>query len=143
MDRDKDGRPLVESLDPAATDQPAEGGRAEAEDGGGSTHRNRTSHEPGSVADQTSGIVERGPQPDAVMGDDADAGAYVGRLPEGQAETIPGGVDDRDERVSAYASRREEASDASEVETTGGWPGGHREGDTATDDNVRRAGQNE
>ena len=34
-----------------------------------------------------------------------DPGAYIGSEPEREAETIPGGVSDRDERVSAYDSR--------------------------------------
>jgi hypothetical protein len=33
-----------------------------------------------------------------------DPGAYVGRLPERAAETIPGGVRPEDERVAAYQS---------------------------------------
>jgi len=33
-----------------------------------------------------------------------DAGAYVGRLPERQAETIPGGVRNDDERIAAGSS---------------------------------------
>jgi hypothetical protein len=41
------------------------------------------------------------PQPD----DDLDAGAYIGREPELENETIPGGVKPGDERVAAYDSR--------------------------------------
>lgn len=134
-DRGDDGRRLVDTVDPGAKDQPAEGGRAEAEDGGSA----RASG-PGSPAAQESGVVERGPQPEAVMRDDADPGAYVGRLPEGQAETIPGGVDERDERVSAYDSRRE---DVNEPDAEGAWPSGHREGDQASDDDIREAGRNQ
>ncbi|MEJ7749093.1 MAG: hypothetical protein WKF56_07300 [Candidatus Limnocylindrales bacterium] len=33
-----------------------------------------------------------------------DAGAYVGNQPERQAETIPGGVRDDDERIAANSS---------------------------------------
>jgi len=36
---------------------------------------------------------------------DLDPGAYIGREPESEAETIPGEVTDRDERTSAYDSR--------------------------------------
>ena len=34
-----------------------------------------------------------------------DPGAYIGREPELEAETIPGGVSPQDERVAAYNSR--------------------------------------
>lgn len=34
-----------------------------------------------------------------------DPGAYIGREPELEAETIPGGVGPQDERVAAYDSR--------------------------------------
>jgi hypothetical protein len=36
--------------------------------------------------------------------EDLDPGAYIGHEPEREAETIPGGVSDRDERTSAYDS---------------------------------------
>jgi hypothetical protein len=36
---------------------------------------------------------------------DLDPGAYVGRLPERQAETIPGGLTDADERVAAHSTQ--------------------------------------
>jgi hypothetical protein len=36
---------------------------------------------------------------------DFDPGAYIGREPEFEAETIPGGVASSDERVAAYDSR--------------------------------------
>jgi hypothetical protein len=63
-----------------------------------------------------------------------DPGAYVGRKPERQAETIPGGITDADERVAAHSTR---------PGPTGGdsVPEGHREGQAATDDRVREAGQ--
>jgi hypothetical protein len=42
----------------------------------------------------------------------AEPGAYVGREPERMAETIPGGVDpDKDERIAAHSTQREEAPD--------------------------------
>ena len=64
-----------------------------------------------------------------------EPGAYVGRKPERQAETIPGGVRPDDERIAAHSTQ---AGDTSDVETT---PDGHREGRTADDDLVREAGQ--
>lgn len=36
---------------------------------------------------------------------DLDPGAYIGSEPEREAETIPGGVTSRDERIAAYDSR--------------------------------------
>jgi hypothetical protein len=38
-------------------------------------------------------------------GGSLDPGAYIGNEPEREAETIPGGVTSRDERVAAYDSR--------------------------------------
>jgi hypothetical protein len=64
-----------------------------------------------------------------------EPGAYVGRKPERQAETIPGGVRPDDERIAAHSTQ---AGDKSGVETT---PDGHREGRTAGDDLVREAGR--
>ena len=34
-----------------------------------------------------------------------DAGAYVGNRPEREAETIPGGIRDDDERIAAYSTQ--------------------------------------
>jgi hypothetical protein len=63
-----------------------------------------------------------------------EPGAYVGRKPERQAETIPGGVRPDDERIAAHSTR---ADDVPEEAT----PRGHREGRPADDDIVREAGQ--
>jgi hypothetical protein len=65
---------------------------------------------------------------------DLDPGAYVGRLPERQDETIPGGLSDADERVAAHSTQ----TGAGGAERG---PTGHREGPPATDDTVREAGQ--
>jgi hypothetical protein len=65
---------------------------------------------------------------------DLDPGAYVGRLPERQEETIPGGISDADERVAAHSTQSGPAGGDSQ-------PAGHREGPPATDDTVREAGQ--
>jgi hypothetical protein len=64
-----------------------------------------------------------------------EPGAYVGRKPERQAETIPGGVRPDDERIAAHSTQ------AGETETTETTPEGHREGRPADDDTVREAGQ--
>lgn len=63
-----------------------------------------------------------------------DPGAYVGREPERQAATIPGGISSRDERVAAHSTQSgPTAGDPV--------PDGHREGSPADDDQVREAGQ--
>jgi hypothetical protein len=71
---------------------------------------------------------------DPTRDEDLDPGAFVGRLPERQAETIPGGVSPKDERIAAHSTQ---------TGSGGGdpTPDGHREGTPATDDQVREAGQ--
>jgi hypothetical protein len=65
---------------------------------------------------------------------DRDPGAYIGRLPERQEETIPGGIGRADERVAAHSTQPgPTAGDPV--------PDGHREGGKATDDRIREAGQ--
>jgi hypothetical protein len=64
-----------------------------------------------------------------------EPGAYVGRKPERQAETIPGGVRPDDERIAAHSTQ---AGDPTATEAT---PGGHREGRAADPDLVREAAQ--
>lgn len=73
-----------------------------------------------------------------------DAGAYIGHEPEFAAETIPGGVGPRDERVAAEDSQSSGvgAADQRMQGREDVWPGGHRRGDEASDDDVRRAGDN-
>jgi hypothetical protein len=65
-----------------------------------------------------------------------DPGAFVGRKPERQAETIPGGIGPKDERISAVSSQPGVPVDEEAP------PEGHREGVEATDDVIREAGQN-
>lgn len=65
-----------------------------------------------------------------------EAGAYVGRLPERQAETIPGGVRPDDERIAAHSTQ------TGEVPSDDATPSGHREGRQADDDSLREAGEN-
>jgi len=71
-----------------------------------------------------------------------DAGAYIGHEPEMAAETIPGGVDDTDERVAAGDTRSTGAGalDEQQQGRDDEWPHGHRQGPDASDDDVRRAG---
>ena len=65
-----------------------------------------------------------------------EAGAYVGRKPERQAESIPGGVRPDDERIAAHSTQ---AGPTSAPDDT---PGGHREGRPDGDGSNREAGQN-
>jgi hypothetical protein len=76
----------------------------------------------------------RRPRPDRDAEPDLDPGAYIGRMPERATETIPGGVGRRDERVAAHSTRAGTAVGQAR-------PTGHREGRSATDDDVREAGQ--
>lgn len=64
-----------------------------------------------------------------------DPGTYIGRLPERAADTIPGGLTRKDERVSAFDTQT--GARSPEPET----PEGHREGEQATDDTIREAGE--
>jgi len=91
--------------------------------------------------------TDRSNDRDATQGPDADGqrtdhpddhrrdpGAYVGREPERQAATIPGGISSKDERIAAHSTQSG---------PTAGDPiaDGHREGAPADDDQVREAGQ--
>jgi hypothetical protein len=73
---------------------------------------------------------------------DEDPGAYVGHEPEWAADTIPGGVGKKDERVAAYGTRSSGEGGADRRLAEPPEPSGHREGPEATDDDVREAGQN-
>ena len=70
-----------------------------------------------------------------------DAGAYIGRLPERAEETIPGGLSDKDQRVSAVATQPDTVRGAGAAQGSDKPPAGHREGEPAADDRVREAGQ--
>ena len=74
--------------------------------------------------------------------DEPDAGAYIGRQPEFAAETIPGGVQPRDERVAGEDSQSS-GSGAADERVQGrddAWPRGHRRGEDVNDADLRRAG---
>jgi hypothetical protein len=75
--------------------------------------------------------------------DELDPGAYIGNEPEFASETIPGGVQPDDERVSAAdtQSTGEGAAEERQQGRQDEWPEGHRQGQPADDDDVRRAGQ--
>jgi hypothetical protein len=67
--------------------------------------------------------------------DAKDPGAYIGHEPERVEESIPGGLGPNDERASAVATRTGTMTPDTPP------PEGHREGQSATDDTVREAGQ--
>ncbi len=71
-----------------------------------------------------------------------DAGGYIGRQPELAADTIPGGVQPKDERIGGTATQSSGAGAASDRVQREEPPEGHREADHVSDDDVRRAGQN-
>ena len=65
-----------------------------------------------------------------------EGGAWIGQHPDPNTEKVRESLDPGAERV---AVTNNEVSDAPGDE---GWPQGHREGDQASDDDVRRAGEN-
>ena len=72
-----------------------------------------------------------------------DPGAYIGHEPEFAAETIPGGVQAKDERVSALDTQSSGVGALEKRETQVDVPPeGHREASKASDDDIRRAGEN-
>jgi len=86
---------------------------------------------------QSSPQADRPDRPHEIESD--DPGAFVGREPERSTETIPGGVDPRDERVAATQSRVSGGEARAADDDT---PSGHREGDQRTDADIREAGEN-
>lgn len=72
------------------------------------------------------------------MTDDAErreGGAWIGQHPDQNTDRLRDQLDDGAERV---AVTNNESGDSPSDE---GWPRGHREGDQAGDDDVRRAGE--
>ena len=86
------------------------------------------------MADEKDATVEK----DA----DLDPGAFIGHEPELAQETIPGGIQRGDERISAVATQSTgpAARGANPDEGWKDWPEGHREGRAADDDLIRRKG---
>ena len=73
------------------------------------------------------------------MTDDAErreGGAWIGQHPDENTERVREQLDEGAERV-AVTNNESGASPDDES-----WPHGHREGDQADDDDVRRAGEN-
>ncbi len=65
-----------------------------------------------------------------------EGGAWIGQHPDENTEQVRDTLDERSDRV---AVTQNEAGDAIPRDD---WPHGHREGDEASDDDVRRAGEN-
>jgi hypothetical protein len=74
-----------------------------------------------------------GPAPTAEDHPD-EAGAYIGRLPEREADSIPGGARPDEERIAVHGSS------GGDVPTDDAAPEGHREGRPADDATIREAG---
>lgn len=73
------------------------------------------------------------------MADDTErreGGAWIGQHPDENTEKVRESLDEGAERVAV--TNNESGEGARE----GAWPQGHREGDQAGDDDVRRAGDN-
>lgn len=72
-----------------------------------------------------------------------DPGTYIGHEPEFAADSIPGGVQRKDERIGAAATQSTGPANRGDVPPEEvGWPEGHRELNDVTDDDMREAGQN-
>jgi hypothetical protein len=96
--------------------------------------RNDTNERDGTAGNRTPAPTDDGQRTDHPDDQHRDPGAYVGREPERQAATIPGGISDADERVAAHSTQ----SGATAEDRV---PDGHGEGSPADDDQVREAGQ--
>ena len=64
-----------------------------------------------------------------------EGGAWIGQHPDPNTQKVRDNLDEGAERV---AVTNNESGDSP---TDTGWPHGHREGDQASDDNVRDAGE--
>ena len=65
-----------------------------------------------------------------------EGGAWIGQHPDQNTERVREQLDEGAERVAV--TNNESGAPADDE----GWPQGHREGDKAGDDDVRRAGEN-
>lgn len=70
-----------------------------------------------------------------------DPGTFIGHEPERATETIPGGLGPKDERVAANSTQSGPVRGPEPRAAKGEEPGGHREGEPASDDRIREAGQ--
>ena len=74
--------------------------------------------------------------PRAAETPEREGGAWIGQHPDPNTQKVRDDLDEGAERVAVTAN---ESDDQPPDE---GWPRGHREGDEASDDDVRRAGEN-
>ena len=70
-----------------------------------------------------------------------DAGAYIGRLPERETETIPDGLGPKDKRVAAVATQPGPVRGPEPGQFRGEPPESHREAEPADGDRRREAGE--
>ena len=71
-----------------------------------------------------------------------EPGSFIGNVPEASQDTIPGGVQRADERIAGTATQSSGEGAADHRVPQRGEPGGHRQGERASDDQVREAGEN-
>ena len=64
-------------------------------------------------------------------------GAWIGQHPDANTERVRENLPADAERVAVTNNESDQEPD------DGAWPSGHREGDQASDDDVRQAGENE
>jgi hypothetical protein len=74
--------------------------------------------------------------PRAANTPEREGGAWIGQHPDPNTEQVREDLDDAAERVATTAN------EAGGAAGTDAQPQGHREGDDAGDDDIRRAGQN-
>jgi hypothetical protein len=67
---------------------------------------------------------------------DREGGAWIGQHPDANTQRLRDDLEEGAERVAVTAN------ETGGVATDDKWPEGHREGDQAGDDDVRRAGEN-
>lgn len=65
-----------------------------------------------------------------------EGGAWIGQHPDENTEEVRERLDEGAERVAVTQNESGESPRGDD------WPGGHREGDQAGDDDVRQAGEN-
>lgn len=65
-----------------------------------------------------------------------EGGAWIGQHPDANTEQVRENLDEGAERVAVTNN------ESGESPSDGSWPQGHREGDQASDDDVREAGEN-
>lgn len=76
-----------------------------------------------------------------MSGREPDPGAAIGRTGERAEETIPGGIGPKDERVAAHSTRSTGVGDPAGRGQPADPPDGHRQGERASDDRAREAGE--